>query len=165
MLKIEQKCPIWASRGTSTCRLLCIWALCLASWTLSGCAQEIPDEQRIRQRIDSMLEGAGNKSLSEVLEPVAESFTGNGRVRKINLKALILLYYRRHKNVHVLMNDLRIEITGTQAQVQCAVLLAGRGEKLLPEQARLLKISAVWQKQDDDWYVVSAQWRDPLLDL
>jgi len=137
--------------------LLLLGGLCLGS-----CSEKVPDETRIRQRIDAMSTATGKKDLSAVLEPVHESFLGNEHIRKINLRGLLVLHFQRHKNVHVFVNDVEVVLRGGTAEVTCNVLLAGRSS-MLPEEGRVLRVTSQWQKIDDDWLVVSASWRDPLL--
>ena len=136
--------------------------LVLAGLYLSGCSEPVPDETRIRQRIDAMSTATGEKALSAVMEPIHEDFLGNERIRKANLKGLVLLHFQRHRKVHVFVNDVDVLLKGEEAEVTCNVILAGRNE-LLPEQGRVLRVTSQWKKIDDDWFVVSASWRDPLM--
>ncbi|MGD8783872.1 MAG: hypothetical protein PVG75_05520 [Thioalkalispiraceae bacterium] len=142
---------------------LCYWLL--LPIVLAGCGTEpVDDEARIRQRVADMVNATEAKELGEVMAPVAEEFLGNQRIRKTNLKGLVLLHFRRHKNLHVFVNDLEVILEAEQARVTCNVVLAGRNQTL-PERARVLNLTSNWEKRDDDWFVVSAQWKDPLLDL
>lgn len=145
-----------------------------AGLLLSGCSEPVGDEARIRQRIAEMESATEAKQLGDVMQPVHKGFLGNKRIRKVNLKALILLHFRRNKNVHVYINDLEVVLMASntdvsktdvrEAKVTCNVVMAGRNQTL-PEHARVLQVTSVWKKIDDDWFVVSASWKDPLLDL
>jgi len=137
-------------------------ALLVLALFCSGCSEPIPDETRIRQRIDAMSTATGDKTLATVMEPIHEDFLGNQRIRKVNLKGLATMYFQRHKNVHVFVNDVEVVVQGEFAEVACNVILAGRNE-MLPEQGRVLRVTSQWKKSDDDWFVVSASWHDPLL--
>ena len=134
----------------------------LAGLHLFGCSEPIPDETRIRQRIAEMSTATGAKELAAVMEPIHEDFLGNERIRKANLKGLVLIHFQRHRKVHVFVNDVDVVLKGEEAEVTCNVILAGRNE-LLPEQGRVLRVTSQWKKIDDDWFVVSASWRDPLM--
>ena len=59
-------------------------------------------------------------------------------------------------NVGIELDDNR------EATVRCHVILAGRNE-LVPEQGRVLKVTSQWKFIEDDWYVINASWKDPLL--
>jgi len=158
----EQKISIYPARFNAMA-----WSmsgLILMAFLVIGCSEPVEDEVRIRQRIDDMVKATEQKELGEVMEPVEKDFLGNKRIRKANLKGLVLLHFRRHKNVHVFVNDLEVVLEGLSAKVTCNVVLAGRNQTL-PEQARVLQVKSVWKKIEDDWFVVSASWRDPLLDL
>lgn len=136
--------------------------LCLSTLLWFGCSKPLPDEVRIRQYIEQMSVATRDKDLSGVMAPIHENFLGNERIRKANLKGLVLIHFQRHKNVHVFVHDVEIAVSGLNAVVTCNVILAGRNE-LLPEQGRVLKLTSQWQKMDDDWLVVSASWRDPFM--
>lgn len=141
-------------------RLPVVVSLVLA--LISGCSEPVDDELRIRQRVDAMVKATEAKELGEVMRPVHKDFLGNKRIRKANLRGLVLLHSRQHKNLHVFVNQLEVQLGGTQAEVVCNVVLAGRSQTL-PEQARVLQVRSTWHKIDDDWFVMSASWKDPFL--
>jgi len=129
---------------------------------LSSCSEPVPDEQRIQQRVEAMVAGTQEKSLSDVMEPIHQDFLGNKVIRKANLKGLVLVHFRRHKNVHVLVSNLTITLNGDTAKVSCNVVLAGRNQTL-PERARVLQVESDWEKIEGDWFVVRASWEDPIM--
>lgn len=146
-----------------------MWFFVGLALLLTACSEPVDDEVRIRQRVAEMVSAAEAKELGDVLEPVHEDFLGNKRIRRVNLKGLVLLHFRRNKNVHVFVNDLEVELKGGEANVReakvtCNVVMAGRNQTL-PEHARVLQVTSVWKKIEDDWFVVSASWKDPLLGL
>lgn len=137
----------------------------LFATVLVACNGEpMDDEARIRQRIEEMVVATESKEPGKVLEPVHQDFLGNQRIRKANLRGILLLHFRRHKNVHVFVNDLEVTIKGLKAEVSCNVVMAGRNQTL-PERARVLQVQSLWRKIEDDWQVVSASWQDPLLNF
>lgn len=139
-----------------------LW-LIFGALALAGCNGEpMDDEARIRQLIDDMVAATEAKELGKALEPVHEDFLGNQRIRKANLRGILLLHFRRHKNVHVFINNLEVSVKGREADVACNVVMAGRNQTL-PERARVLQVQSTWKKIGDDWQVVSASWEDPLL--
>jgi len=128
----------------------------------AGCSEPIPDEVRIRQRIEMMSAATAEKDLAEVLAPIHADFLGNQRIRKPNLKGLVYIHFTRHKHVHVFVHDVQVSLNGDTAEVSCNLVLAGR-EKLLPDQGRVLQALSQWKKIDGDWMVMSASWQDPFI--
>lgn len=126
-----------------------------------GCSEPPDDEQLLQQALKKMEKAAESKVSTDILDYLAEDFMGNQQFRKANIKGMLFLHFRRHKNVHIFLHDVEIQLRGQQATVHCQVILAGRGEKIMPEQARILEIESIWQKRDGDWRVVSASWKDP----
>jgi len=158
-------------RGTApkTMNLVCCWLglLLSAGLLLIGCSEPVDDAVLIRQRVAEMETATEAKQLGDVMQPVHKDFLGNKRIRKANLKALVLLHFRRNKNVHVYINDLEVILQDAEvgeAIVTCNVVMAGRNQTL-PEHARVLQVSSIWKKIEGDWFVVSASWKDPLLGL
>ena len=146
-----------------------IWLLVSVALLLTACSEPVDDEVRIRQRVAEMVNAAEARELGDVLEPVHDDFLGNKRIRRVNLKGLVLLHFRRNKNIHVYVNDLEVVLKGDEADVReakvtCNVVMVGRNQTL-PEHARVLQVTSVWKKIEDDWFVVSASWKDPLLGL
>jgi ketosteroid isomerase-like protein len=135
-------------------------ALSVLLWV--GCSEPLPDEARIRQRIETMSAAAGDKDLARVMAPIHDDFLGNQRIRKANLNGLVFVHFRRHKHVHVFVNDVQVSLRGETAEVNCNVILAGR-DQLLPEQGRVLQVISQWKKIDGDWMVMSASWQDPFI--
>ena len=137
----------------------------LVALLLMGCGSDpVDDEARIRQRVDEMVKATESKELGDVMQPIAEEFLGNKQIRKANLKGLVLLHFRRHKNLHVFVNDLEVVLKDQKAEVTCNVVMAGRNQTL-PERARILQVTSNWEKRDDDWFVVSASWEDPIMNM
>ena len=136
--------------------------LALTALLWAGCSEPLPDEARIRQRIELMSTATANKDLSEVMAPIHEDFLGNERIRMANLKGLVFVHFRRHKHVHVFVHDVQVSVNGTTAEVSCHLVLAGR-EQVLPEQGRVLQVTSQWKKIDGDWWVMSARWQDPFV--
>lgn len=134
---------------------------------LAACSEPVDDKSQIRARVAAMETASEARDLSAALEPVHDSFVGNKRISKPNLRGLLLLNFRQNKNVHVLVNGLDIIVDKNakplSANVKCNLALAGR-DGSLPKAARVLQVESVWQKHGDEWFVVSASWRDPLVD-
>ena len=98
---------------------------------LNACTEPVDDEARIRQRVAEMVTATEAKELGEVMDPVQEDFLGNKRIRKANLRGLVLIHFRRHKNVHVFVNDLEVVLNNDEAEVTCDVVMAGRNKTCL----------------------------------
>lgn len=137
--------------------------LLFAAILITSCSEPPPDEQQIRHHIEQMAKAVGEKDLSGVMGPVHEDFLGNERIRKANLRGLVLINQRRHKHIHVLVHSVDIQLHQEGgAIVNCHLILAGRND-LIPERGRVLEVTSHWKKIDGDWYVISASWHDPLM--
>jgi ketosteroid isomerase-like protein len=139
------------------------FTLLLVFGFLAACSEPVPDETRLRQAIAQMEKAAEAKQTGPILDYLADDFLGNKVYRKVNIRAMLLLHYRQNQHIHVYLRIAELTIQGQQAKLTCQVILAGRGEKLVPERGRVLVIHSNWQKRDGEWRLVKAHWRDPLL--
>lgn len=136
--------------------------LLLLGWQV-GCNAPVPDETRLRQVIADMEKAVEAKQTGPILDYLADDFLGNKAYRKANIRGMLLLHFRQNQHIHVYLRIADLAIKGEQARLTCQVVLAGRGEKIVPERGRVLVIHSVWRKRDGEWRVVQASWNDPLL--
>jgi hypothetical protein len=133
-----------------------------------ACSEPPNHEAAIRARIDSMIAAAEAKNMNELMQPLHADFLGNGRIRKANLQGMLIIHFRRNKNVHVLVNPVEVQFEQaeepSQAMVICHVVLAGRNQTL-PEHGRVLRVESHWQRINDEWVVMSAKWKDPIEEM
>lgn len=127
---------------------------------LSACGKPPSDETRLRQALANIEKAAEAKTVRPLLDYLAEDFQGNGVYSKANIRGLLLIYFRQNPHIHVYMHISELIIQGTQANIRCEVIVAGRGEKIVPERGHILEIDTNWQKRDGQWQVVRASWKD-----
>ena len=139
------------------------FTLLLVLGVSAGCSEPAPDATRLRQAIAEMEKAAEAKQTGPILDYLAEDFLGNKVYRKANIRAMLLLHFRQNQHIHIYLRITELSIKHNQAQLSCQVILAGRGEKLVPQRGRVLVIQSDWQKRDGEWRVVKARWKDPLL--
>jgi len=130
---------------------------------LSACSEPIPDETLLREAVAEMEKAAEAREAGPILAYLADDFIGNQVLRKANIRAILLLQFRQNQHVQVLLRITELHISAQQAQITCHVLLVGRDGEIVPERGRVLVIQSNWQKRDDQWKLVRAQWQDPLL--
>ena len=110
-----------------------------------------------------MEKAAEAKAIRPILAFLADDFLGNKVYRKANIGGMLLLHFRQNQHIHVYVHIVKIEVKGETAKLQCQVVLAGRDEKIIPKQARILVIDSDWQKRDGEWKVVRASWQDSFI--
>ena len=137
--------------------------LFLVCGVLPGCSEPPSDDTRLRQAIASMEKAAEAKAIRPILAFLADDFLGNKVYRKANIGGMLLLHFRQNQHIHVYVHIVKMEVKGETAKLQCQVVLAGRDEKIIPKQARILVIDSDWQKRDGEWKVVRASWQDSFI--
>lgn len=137
--------------------------LFLVCGVLPGCSEPPSDDTRLRQAIAAMEKAAEAKAIRPILAFLADDFLGNKVYRKANIGGMLLLHFRQNQHIHVYVHIVKMEVKGETAKLQCQVVLAGRDEKIIPKQARILVIDSDWQKRDGEWKVVRASWQDSFI--
>lgn len=143
-----------------TFRRRCL-VFCLLILPALSCTTQTGPEEAIRANINAVQQAVEDKDTGEVLDFVTEQFLGNGRIDKQGLRALMLAYYLRHKNINVVVTRMDIEVSPYDpysAKMQGAVVLTGT-DHLLPENGRLVNVSGEWQKYGDDWLLARLDWQ------
>ena len=132
-------------------------ATCLA--LLAACAEPLPDEERIRARIEAMQSDLAEGNARAFLSPLAEDFTA--ATRNLDRRAAGLLLRREilaHESLKARLADLEVELQGEgrATATMHAVLTGGTG--LIPDTGGWYKVTTGWRLDDDEWMLISARW-------
>jgi len=132
-------------------------ATCLA--LLAACAEPLPDEERIRARIEAMQSDLAEGNARAFLSPLAEDFTA--ATRNLDRRAAGLLLRREmlaHESLKARLADLEVELQGEGRATATihAVLTGGTG--LIPDTGGWYKVTTGWRLDDDEWMLISARW-------
>lgn len=145
-------------RGYVVRRVTVLLLLALAT----ACTEPADEERLLRSALANIEKAAEAREVRPILDYLADDFLGNQRYRKANMQGMLLLHFRQNQHIHVFLYQVDIKLADQIAHVTCQLLLAGRNEKIVPEQARILVVNSEWHKRDGQWRVVNAQWQDPL---
>jgi hypothetical protein len=132
-------------------------ATCLA--LLAACAEPLPEEERIRARIEAMQSDLAEGNARAFLSPLAEDFTA--ATRNLDRRAAGLLLRREilaHESLKARLADLEVELQGEgrATATMHAVLTGGTG--LIPDTGGWYKVTTGWRLDDDEWMLISARW-------
>lgn len=91
---------------------------------------------------------------------VAEDFYGQGgEFNHDQLNAMLLYQLRLHKRVHAQVLPVTVQPAGVdEAEARFQMLVTG-GEGWLPDTGQLYEVVSLWQMQDGEWRLRSAQWQ------
>jgi hypothetical protein len=148
-------------------RLLAPLLLVLSLLYACGGGPTTPEE-RIRQLLDSAEQAVESRSLSAVAPLLSDSFNGTAAEDKQAVMRLLAGYLVTHQSIHLLTQVSRLELTGhggeqRQAEVTLFVAVAGQpltsSSQLLSIRADLIRLELMLILEQDEWRVVSADWR------
>lgn len=150
--------PDWVRR-TRWRRVGYAAALALMSWMLAGC-HRAPDEQQIRQAIESAAASARANDVRGVLAVVSDDFTGNnGDLDRHGLRQLLALRALRQDRTGVLIGPISFERKGDRILAKFnLVLTGGKPGDLLPDQSAIHAMTTAWRREGGNWKCYSATW-------
>ncbi|MCB1635148.1 MAG: hypothetical protein KDI51_11200 [Xanthomonadales bacterium] len=125
---------------------------------LAGCSGD-PDEAALRARIDQLQSDGEQGRVAELMDAVADDFSGQqDSYDRQQLRMLLLAATRRFREIGVTRLDTRIEMRGVHASVDLKLLLTGGSGGLLPEQGRTLDLQTRWRVDGGRWQLIEASW-------
>lgn len=137
----------------------------LLAGMLSACGQELSVEQQVIGVIRDMESRIEARERRPFMRHVAAQFTGqNGTMNRDQFNALVLYHLHRDQNLHAQLFP--IQVTSSDpgyAEARFRALLTG-GAGWLPERGQIYDIVTRWQQRDDEWMLVSAQWKPAVLE-
>ena len=132
----------------------------LLAYLLAACSSPLTVEQQIIAVIRDMEARIEAGERRPFMEHVAEGFYGQeGTMNRDQLNAFVLFQLHRHERVHVQL--LPVHVTPGkpgEAEARFNALLTG-GKGLLPDSGQVYEFVTRWQRQDDEWMLVSAHWQ------
>ncbi len=132
---------------------------------LAACSSPEDPEQQIRHNIKEMQTALAERDNSGFREHLAESFVGVGRgqrtVYKDDVKKMLTGYFLRYKAINVVVTLLNVELDELQPGLATTTATVGvtGGQRVMPDSARLYKVSGQWQDFDGDWKMTRFEWK------
>jgi len=124
-----------------------------------ACTKTVPEEA-ILASIDAMQLGVDDRNTGDVVEHIAENFSGHHDMNKKELRKMIMGMFLRYKSIHVVVTRMDIQHDPRRpgiAQMNGIILVTG-AQGLVPEDGRLLNVIGEWQEQDGDWVLAQVEW-------
>ncbi len=144
-------------------RALTCLAVVLLLAACGGGAPETPERQ-VRARIEQGRQLAEQRDSGGLAELLSEDFRGPRGMSRHDVRALLLRLFFRYRHPHYLVRIKRIEpLPDGRFSVQLLVAMSATSvnlDQLSDLRARLLAIDLVFRREDDDWRIERAAWRN-----
>ena len=124
---------------------------------------ETSTEQKINAQIVNMQQAISDKSLADFMGYFAKDFIGNKRHTRNDLRRLIYFHFQRNRTIETYKWQADIKVENKNALVKIYVIVSG-SNKNLPERGRAYLINSSWENRDESWLIVSAEWKDAIVD-
>jgi hypothetical protein len=127
--------------------------------TVVGCAEPLPDAERIEARIRAMSEALTEGDTSDFMAPLAEDFTATGR--DLDRRAVRFLLRREllaHERIGVRLFDIDVELRGDDRATARLHAVVSGGTGLIPDTGDWYRLETGWRLDDDEWMLISARW-------
>jgi hypothetical protein len=144
-----------------------VLAACAAASGLAlalGCSEAETPEQRVREVLAALEEGAQQRDAGAIREHVSDGYSdGNGNDKR-TVTQLVAFHLLQNQSVHLLTRVQGLEIPAPgQAQASVLVAMAGAPidgpDALIALRADLYRFDFDLAEEDGDWRIRSAQWR------
>ncbi len=149
------------------CRVLAVAGVMCALSLFTAC-HRTPDEQQIRQAIESAASAARGNDAKGVLAVVSDDFTGNdGDFDKRELGQMLALRALRQDRTGVLIGPISFEhksLPRTRSGGDRIVatfrltLTGGKAGELLPDQVKVYDMTTAWRREGGEWRCYDASW-------
>ncbi|MBX3693214.1 nuclear transport factor 2 family protein [Dokdonella sp.] len=138
----------------STCRGLLVG--CLVA--LAACART-PDEQLLREAMDTMQQALEQARPADFMEHVAEDFTGaGGSIDRKGLRDLLRAQMLGNARIGITRGPADIEVHGDRATVRVTATFTGGDSRWLPERGSVYTLTSGWRRTGGKWHCYNAQW-------
>jgi hypothetical protein len=138
-------------------------ALCLLTVlsALPAC-QRTPPEQRLRERVSQMQQQIQAKEIAQVMDSVAEDFSGNDAMDRTALQHLLRAQVLSRQEVGATLGPVAVTLQGQTATASFEVIVTGGSGALLPETGAAYSVQTGWRADGDDWTLYTASWQRKL---
>ena len=133
---------------------------------LGGCGGErTPPEQQVRELVEAMEQAVESGSINAAGELIDTDYRDQRHANKREAIATLFAYLRRHQQIHLftLIRELEIGAEQTGASVVVYVAMSGMPiesvESVISVKADLYRFDVQMALRDDEWRIVSSQWR------
>lgn len=136
-----------------------ILLLSVACLSVAGCAPSEPDEDRIRNAVESMARAVEEGEPGPFLERVADDFTGDGgrwdrqRVRQYILARTL----QSGDRPEIGLDGIEVELFGDRARATVDARISDAGE-WLPQRGARYRFETGWRLDDGEWRIIRADW-------
>ena len=136
-------------------------AVCIT--TLAACSESSNHEERITASMNEMEIAVQERDVRAFMDKIHTNYSdSDGRSWK-EIRGLTQLQILRNKNLHIFKVVKNVNVQETTADVMVFVAVAGQpiadASSLAGLNAELLRFDLTWELQDDEWQVISADWR------
>lgn len=132
---------------------------------LSGCANGVSEEDRLRGIVDEVAEASEKKDIEGVRRHVSKVYKDQEGNDYGDVKRILLYHFLRAETVSIFVRSVDVEIKGGTALVRANVVLV-RGKEIktlkdiIPESAVGYRFEVMFKKEDKDWKAINARWQD-----
>lgn len=135
---------------------------------LAACAEPPAAEQAITRALEQMATAIEENKPLPVLDLIHEDFSANrsGRdMSRLEAEQLVKMALRRHRNVNVLLTNIRVETDAVREDLARAafnaVVTSSSRSRFLPEDGQLYRVETEW-RLDDGWQLYRLESRRAL---
>ena len=119
---------------------------------------QLTDEQQIRMIILTAQKGLKNKNIEDLVSPIADSYSDNEGLDRQMIYGMAYQQFKKRGPLNLSIGEIQVELDEESATAFFDVgLIEGNTSQffLLPEDGDSMAFEVDFQKQDDEWKVIS----------
>lgn len=133
--------------------------------TFGSCSGALPaEEDRIREMIKEVAEKAETKDIGAIKKHISRNYRDPRGNDYQELSGLLLYHFFRAEKISTYLTEMEVSVEGEKATAAVeAILTRGKEIKslkdLIPEGASYYLFNLVFQKEQGEWLLISAEWK------
>ena len=134
---------------------------CMAVSTI-GCSRET-EEDKVKNVVTVIQKAAEEKNLKKIVEVLAKTYRDPQEYDYSTIRTMLAGYFLKYPRISVYMMNIEVHVENKSAKALFQVILRGRNvQELDPPlgsgELGVYDFEVKFEKMEDEWKVVSAQW-------
>lgn len=133
-----------------------------------ACSKKTPAEEEVRRTIAGAVKKAEEKDVKGFMGFISKDYSDETGNSHDEIRGIVFFHFMRPEKLSVFVRSLEVRVEGATALVDAKVIAVrgggGDGVKeikdIIPEDAAGYRFSLVMKKEDGDWKVTTAEWKD-----
>jgi len=132
---------------------------------LPSCKPKVSDEEQIKAAVVEMAKAAEAKDVSAVKGHISKNYKDPAGNDYNAMKGILAYYFMQPEGISVFLREQKVELRGEKGYDTVRAVISRGGKvdsavSVLPSEAGGFILDLTFEKEDGDWMLTSAIWRE-----